>query len=105
MTSQCKLSQHQPGFPHPFFAALVHPELIEHPGNEIVGQHIFGKSFKPVEIIIKNATGLGFGAVHDRFLAPIREICANWAAEIAEALEKGRFAKVEKRGVFEILPW
>jgi hypothetical protein len=34
-----------------------------------------------------------------------REICSNWAIEIVEAFNKGRFGEVESRGTFKILPW
>ncbi len=35
----------------------------------------------------------------------LREICEFWSEMIVEAFEKGPLAKVERRGVFSILPW
>lgn len=35
----------------------------------------------------------------------VREICANWATELSAGLNEGHFGKVEKVGVFRLLPW
>lgn len=35
----------------------------------------------------------------------LREICANWATEIANSIQEGRFSKIKKEGTYSLLPW
>ena len=54
------------------------------------------RQFSPIRILDLNKLTVS---------STIREITQDWSKEISEAIQEGRFAKVENRGVFRLLPW
>ncbi len=77
--------------PHAAFAA----RLTDGESGELIAT-VADRKFPPTRIVDLNKLTV---------TSSVREVCSIWAETLADALQKGRMAKVKDRGSFSILPY